>query len=134
MLDRGGFLLPAIRNEFGTSTPASGRRAKRLGRLTDLLQVRQIRQNPKTGHENQNEYQAENPGGDIRFKARLITEKPMKPTNFQTKLDGLAKTLKFYLVKIPFTYIAVTIGFLFEFIITFPYIVMTEIDGRRRKR
>jgi len=40
---------------------------------------------------------------------------------------------KFYLIKLPFVYIAAPLGFLFDFIITFPYIIMTEIDGRRKK-
>ena len=48
------------------------------------------------------------------------------------KRTRLLKTLKFYLLKLPFVYAAIPLGFIFEFIITFPYIVMTGLDKRRR--
>lgn len=40
----------------------------------------------------------------------------------------------FYAFKLPFVYIAVPMGFLFEYIITFPYIVMTGIDAHGKKK
>ena len=51
-----------------------------------------------------------------------------------TAFMRIYKTLKFYLIKLPFVYIAAPLGLLFDFIITFPYIVMTELDGRRGKK
>ncbi len=40
----------------------------------------------------------------------------------------------FYAVKLPFVYIAVPIGLLFEYVIMFPYIVMTAIDARSKRK
>lgn len=57
----------------------------------------------------------------------------MQPTP-NTAFVRIYRTFKFYLIKLPFVYIAAPLGFLFDFIITFPYIVMTEIDGRRGKK
>lgn len=56
----------------------------------------------------------------------------MQPTP-NTVFIRVYKILKFYVIKLPFVYIAAPLGFLFDFIITFPYIVMTELDGRRKK-
>lgn len=47
--------------------------------------------------------------------------------------ENLFKKLYFYLVKLPFVYILVTIGFVFEFVATFPFVVMVSIDTYRRK-
>ncbi len=47
---------------------------------------------------------------------------------------NLFKLLHFYLIKLPFIYITVPAGFLFEFFITCPFIVMTFIDARRQDR
>lgn len=58
----------------------------------------------------------------------------MQPTSADTAYIRVYKTLKFYLIKLPFVYIAAPLGLLFDFIITFPYIVMTELDVRRWKK
>lgn len=47
--------------------------------------------------------------------------------------QNLFKILYFYLVKLPFVYILVTIGFVFEFLITFPFVVLVSIDTYRQK-
>ncbi len=47
--------------------------------------------------------------------------------------ENMLKILYFYLVKLPVVYILVTIGFVFEFLTTFPFVVMVSIDTYRRK-
>jgi len=39
------------------------------------------------------------------------------------------KTIKFYTVKLPLILIAIAVGFIFEFIITFPFLVFCTIDS-----
>ncbi|NOY68551.1 MAG: hypothetical protein GXP53_03535 [Deltaproteobacteria bacterium] len=60
-------------------------------------------------------------------------EKSRMQTTPDTAFVRTYRICKFYLIKLPFVYIAAPLGFLFDFIITFPYIIMTEIDGRRKK-
>ena len=43
------------------------------------------------------------------------------------------KQLRFYFIKIPFVYLMVAIGFIFEFLITFPLDILVLIDAHRRK-
>lgn len=45
----------------------------------------------------------------------------------------LYRRLRFYALKLPFVYLMIPLGFLFEFIITFPFIVMVTIDARRKQ-
>ncbi len=49
-------------------------------------------------------------------------------------LNRMIKNLHFYLVRLPFIYLAIPIGFIFEFLITFPYVVMCEIDRKCRQK
>lgn len=51
-----------------------------------------------------------------------------------TKTRRYAKTLKFYTVKLPFVYLMIPVGFIFEYLVTLPYIVMVSIDERRQAR
>ncbi len=39
------------------------------------------------------------------------------------------RKIHFYTVKLPFIFIMVPTGFVFEYLITFPYIVLTSIEG-----
>ena len=48
-------------------------------------------------------------------------------------LNRIIKILNFYMLKLPFVYIMIPIGFVFEFLTTFPFAVMVSIDGFRRK-
>ncbi|MFO8113339.1 MAG: hypothetical protein R6T92_12600 [Desulfosalsimonadaceae bacterium] len=47
--------------------------------------------------------------------------------------ENMLKILYFYLVKLPFVYILVAIGFVFEFVATFPFVVLVSIDTYRQK-
>ncbi len=44
------------------------------------------------------------------------------------------KRLRFYTIKLPFVYLMIPLGFLFEFLVTFPFIVMVAIDARRKRK
>ena len=46
--------------------------------------------------------------------------------------EGL-KTLKFYTIQLPLILIAIPLGFLLEFVITFPFFVFCGIDGLKKK-
>lgn len=39
------------------------------------------------------------------------------------------KKIKFYTVNLPLIFITIPIGFIFEFIITFPYIIFCTLDS-----
>jgi len=49
-------------------------------------------------------------------------------------MEPLYKKILFYTVKLPFIYLAIPIGFIFEYLITFPYIVLCTIDGLFQKK
>ena|GEM_PF-2956586 len=50
------------------------------------------------------------------------------------QIRKIYRTLHFYVIKLPFIYITVPIGFLFEYLVTFPYIIMVSIDTHRQNR
>lgn len=52
-----------------------------------------------------------------------------KKTFLKTK--QCIKALRLYTLKIPFVFLMAAAGFIFEFLITFPHIVMVKIDERR---
>ncbi len=54
-------------------------------------------------------------------------------THHRKHLKNGLKVLYFYLWKLPAIYVLLTAGFIFEFITTFPFVVMTYIDAYRRK-
>lgn len=45
------------------------------------------------------------------------------------KLSKRLKKIKFYTVNLPLILITIPIGFIFEFIITFPYIIFCTLDS-----
>jgi hypothetical protein len=51
----------------------------------------------------------------------------------QPKIKDLYEKARF-LIKIPFIVILVTLGFLFEFLISVPFMVLCELDQRFRKK
>ncbi|MBS3808831.1 MAG: hypothetical protein KGY38_01575 [Desulfobacterales bacterium] len=51
-----------------------------------------------------------------------------------TKIRSYARILKFYTVKLPFVYLMIPVGFIFEYLVTLPYIVLVSIDERRQTR
>lgn len=63
--------------------------------------------------------------GMIAFMTR-----PQKIRN----VKQLADIAHFYTIRLPFVCVMVPVGFLFEFLVTFPYIVLTAIDGRRQAK
>ena len=56
------------------------------------------------------------------------------PRAVRNRLKTLYDRVIFYTIKLPFVFIAAPIGFLFEGLITLPYIIMTEIDGRHIRK
>lgn len=44
----------------------------------------------------------------------------------------LGKAIRFYAVKLPFIYLMIGLGFVFEFLLTYPYIILVAIDERRQ--
>jgi len=44
------------------------------------------------------------------------------------------KTLHFYFIKLPLIYILIPIGFLFEFLITLPFLILTSLDRYASKK
>ncbi len=51
----------------------------------------------------------------------------------RTKLRRTARPLYFYTVRLPLIYSLIWIGFLIEFGISFPWIILTSLDRDRRK-
>lgn len=49
-------------------------------------------------------------------------------------LKHMLKRLYFYVIKIPFVYFMVTIGFVFEWLLTLPFIILVSIDAYRQKK
>jgi len=43
------------------------------------------------------------------------------------------KQFIFYTIKLPLIYIAIPVGFIFEYLITFPYIVLCTLDRPSKK-
>jgi hypothetical protein len=54
-----------------------------------------------------------------------VTPSSMKP---------LYKKIIFYTVKLPFIYLAIPIGFIFEYLITFPHLILCTIDSFSQKK
>lgn len=50
------------------------------------------------------------------------------------KINQPLKKIKFYTVNLPLILITIPIGFIFEFIITFPYIVFCTLDSMGNKK
>ena len=46
----------------------------------------------------------------------------------------IAKRYFFYSVKLPFILLLIILGFMMEYIVALPFIVLTRLDGRRRCR
>jgi hypothetical protein len=44
------------------------------------------------------------------------------------------KHLVFYSIKLPLIFITIPVGFLFDFLITFPYAILCIIDARMRNK
>ena len=44
----------------------------------------------------------------------------------------IAKRYLFYGIKLPFILLLIILGFMMEFIVELPFIVLTRFDGRRR--
>jgi hypothetical protein len=51
-----------------------------------------------------------------------------------SSIKTLYKQFLFYTVKLPFIYIAIPTGFVFEYLITFPYMVLCVIDSLCQKK
>jgi hypothetical protein len=49
-------------------------------------------------------------------------------------MKPLYKKIHFYMVKLPFIYLAIPIGFIFEYLITFPYLILCAIDSFSQKK
>jgi len=45
------------------------------------------------------------------------------------KIRKIYKQFVFYTIKLPLIYIAIPVGFVFEYLITFPYIVLCTLDS-----
>lgn len=50
------------------------------------------------------------------------------------EMNAWPKTAKLLLIKIPFVYLMVCCGILFDFLIGLPFMVLTEISRRDRRR
>jgi len=50
------------------------------------------------------------------------------------RIYGILKTLHFYFIKLPLIYVAIPIGFIFEYLITFPFVILTSLDRRSSKK
>ena len=50
------------------------------------------------------------------------------------RLYKIYKTLHFYCIKLPFIFIMIPIGFIFEYVITFPFIILTYLDRDASKK
>ena len=46
----------------------------------------------------------------------------------------LGKAIRFYAVKLPFIYLMIGLGFVFEFLLTYPYMILVAIDTYRQAR
>ncbi|HMA67122.1 MAG TPA: hypothetical protein VKO20_04825 [Desulfosalsimonadaceae bacterium] len=57
----------------------------------------------------------------------------MPPGPTRTKLRRMGRPLYFYAVRLPLIYSLIGIGFLIEFGISFPWIILTSLDRDRRK-
>ena len=69
------------------------------------------------------------------FSYRLrYSPNPKKERIMFDRIKWLYKRLHFYGIKLPFVFLMIPIGFLFEFLVTFPFIVMVSIDSRRNHR
>lgn len=50
-----------------------------------------------------------------------------------SKIRKTFKQLYFHVIKLPLIYVAISIGFIFEYLITFPYIVLCTLDSVSKK-
>jgi len=50
------------------------------------------------------------------------------------RLYKIYKTLHFYFIKLPFIFIMIPIGFIFEYLITFPFLILTTLDRNAPKK
>ena len=64
--------------------------------------------------------------------------RPVKPEDFQVpdskkhrQIRRIAERIHFYLIRLPLIYALIPIGFIFEFLVTFPFMVLTRLDRDR---
>jgi len=50
------------------------------------------------------------------------------------KIQKKLKKIKFYTINLPLIFITIPIGFIFEFIITFPFIIFCMVDSLGQKK
>lgn len=50
-----------------------------------------------------------------------------------SKIRKTFKQIYFHVIKLPLIYLAISIGFIFEYLITFPYIVLCTLDFMSKK-
>lgn len=58
----------------------------------------------------------------------------MDSRSLSDRLYKIYKTLHFYCIKLPLIFIMIPIGFIFEYVITFPFIILTALDRNSSKR
>ena len=49
-------------------------------------------------------------------------------------LYKIYKILHFYCIKLPFIFIMIPVGFIFEYLITFPFLILTTLDRNATKK
>lgn len=49
------------------------------------------------------------------------------------KLRRMGRLLHFYAVRLPLIYTLIFVGFIFEFLVSFPWLILTSLDRDRRK-
>ena len=77
--------------------------------------------------------------GDYGFKILPVRSRTvLRTTPFhegKTRLMlPIAKRYFFYSIKLPFILLLIILGFMMEYIVELPFIVLTRLDGRRRYR
>ena len=58
----------------------------------------------------------------------------MLPIKKPANLRRAYKTLYFYTIRLPLIYLLIPMGFIFEFLITFPFLVLASLDRNRCKK
>jgi len=52
-------------------------------------------------------------------------------SNMPKQIRRFGSRLHFYLIRLPLIYALIPIGFIFEFVVTFPFMVLTRLDRDR---
>jgi len=55
----------------------------------------------------------------------------MPDSTMSGQIRRIAGRLHFYLIRLPLIYALIPIGFIFEFVVTFPFMVLTRLDRDR---